>query len=438
MRRAPVIIAFVLAWAAVSALYAAPAVATTLSFRPVADGYVDSSHPSSSYGRRAQLLVEGSRPRRQAFLGFEVRLPSGHVTTHATLRLFARNRGGRAGVSLRPAEAGAWRERQLSWRSHPGITGDPVAHASRFRKGHWVSLEATALVLHGGRVNMALTSRARRALAFSSRSGGHAPRLVVQTAPRSTGGPGPGPGPGGSGSPSYGVRGVYDRDFSPTGFDDEAAIGFNFIDSSPNLDQMDALAARGLKGFLWLGGYSNTSCTFRNSDDWVISHVKEVAGHPGVGAYFIDDEPDSDACPTAPAQMAQRSALVKSLDPEPPTLVVIERLERLKLFAGTADVLGLDRYPCSIKNGCDYSKIHAQAEEADRLGIRYWGVIQAYGDDWYKVPSPEEMHGQFEHWRSTNMEGYLVFAWRYPDDSPSTWLANNSALQAQLAIENAR
>ena len=83
--------------------------------------------------------------------------------------------------------------------------------------------------------------------------------------PSTTPPPPPPPPPG----PSYAVRGVYDRDLSVTGFDDEAALGFNFIDSSPNRDQMDALAARGLKGFLWLGGYSNTTCSFNQTDDWV-------------------------------------------------------------------------------------------------------------------------------------------------------------------------
>jgi hypothetical protein len=235
----------------------------------------------------------------------------------------------------------------------------------------------------------------------------------------------------------YSVRGVYDRDLSVTGFDNEAAIGFNMIDSGPYRDQMDALVARGLKGFLWLGGYSNTTCSFVQSDDWIRSHVSAVAGHPGVGAYFIDDEPSPVACPSAPQQMKARSDLVKSLDPGPPTLLVIHKPEWLSQFAGKADVLGLDKYPCSIKNGCDYSKIDAQAAEADRLGVRYWGVIQAYGDDWYKVPTANELHQQFDHWRATKMEGYLVFAWRYPRDRPETWLANNTLLQAQLAIENA-
>lgn len=243
---------------------------------------------------------------------------------------------------------------------------------------------------------------------------------------------------GGSDGGRYAVRGVYDRDLSRTGFAREAALGFNFIDSGPYRDQIEPLKARGLNAFVWLGGYSNDSCRFNESDRWVRSHVRSISGHEGVGAYFIDDEPDAARCPRAPAQMKARSRLVKSLDPRPPTFVVSYKPEQLKLFAGTVDVLGLDKYPCSIKNGCDYSKIDAQAAEADRLGVRYWGVIQAHGDDWYKVPTPEELHEQFDHWRSTNMEGYLVFAWRFPDDRPSSWLANNRALQAQLAIENKR
>jgi hypothetical protein len=251
-------------------------------------------------------------------------------------------------------------------------------------------------------------------------------------------------------SKRYAFRGAYDRDFSATGFNDLAAIGFNLIDSGPNRYQMRPLAARGLKGLIWLGGYSNTTCTFNESDEWVRSHVKAMArrrvGHSskyrlrrksGVGAYLVDDEPSATECPSAPAQMKARSRLVKSIDPRPPTLVVINRDEQLKLFARTVDVIGLDHYPCSIRDGCEYSKIDRQAATADRLGIRYWGVIQAVGDDWYKIPTPEELHQQFVHWRATKMRGYLVYAWHYPEDNPSLWLANNSALRHQLALENA-
>ena len=239
--------------------------------------------------------------------------------------------------------------------------------------------------------------------------------------------------------PRYAVRGVYDRDLSPTGFDHEAALGFNFIDSDPYRDQMSRLARRRLKGFVWLGGYSNDSCTFRRTDGWVRSHVAAVARSPAVGAYFIDDEPDATRCPTAPAQMRARSRLVKSVDRRRPTFLVQHRIEQLKLFARTVDIIGLDRYPCKVKlNGCDYSVIRRQAAEADRLRIRYWGVIQAHGDGYYKVPTPEELHLQFVGWRATKMEGYLVFAWRWPEDEPENWLANRPELRAQLARENAR
>lgn len=241
-----------------------------------------------------------------------------------------------------------------------------------------------------------------------------------------------------SAGPRYAVRGVYDRDFSATGFDDQVAIGFNFIDSSPYKDEMSKLAARGLKGFVWLGGYSNTTCRFRKSRDWVRSHVRAIRRSPAVGAYFIDDEPDAARCPRAPAQMKARSDLVKSIDPGVPTFIVIYKIRQFKLFARKVDILGLDRYPCSIVDGCDWSRIDRQAAEANRLGVRYWAVIQAHGDDWYKLPTPAELREQFARWRVTRMEGYLVFAWHWPRDDSSLWLANHPELQAVLAEENAR
>jgi hypothetical protein len=237
--------------------------------------------------------------------------------------------------------------------------------------------------------------------------------------------------------PRYDVRGVFERDLSATGFDDEAAVGFNHIDSGPYEEDIAPLADRGLKGFIWLGGYSNTSCRFEESDNWVRSRVQAIAGHAGVGAYFIDDEPDAAKCPTAPDQMRARSDLVKSLDPGATTFLVTYHVDQLRLFAGTVDVLALNKYPCSYQYGCRYHLINMQVAEADRLGVRYWGVIQAHGDDWYKVPTPDELHRQFEYWRRSNMEGYLVFSWRWPEWDPSLWLANNSALRHQLAEENA-
>src|SRR5215211_217642 len=236
----------------------------------------------------------------------------------------------------------------------------------------------------------------------------------------------------------YSVRGIYGRDSSATGFDHLARLGFNFIDSGPYKDRMQRLTKRGLEGFVWLGGYSNTTCSFVKSDRWVRTRVAEIAHTHGVGAYFIDDEPDASKCANSPAQIRARSRLVKSIDSRVPTFLVTYHVDQLKLFARTVDVIGLDHYPCSRKHGCDYSVIDEQAAEADRLGIRYWGVIQAYGDDWYALPSPDDLHRQFERWRQTEMEGYLVFGWRWPLDQPDLWLERQRQLHSQLAGENKR
>lgn len=94
------------------------------------------------------------------------------------------------------------------------------------------------------------------------------------------------------------------------------------------------------------------------------------------------------------------------------------------------------------------------AAEADRAGMRYWAMIQAFGDPRHRLrmeyvdasgtshtgrarlPTPAELHEEFRHWRATRMEGYVVFAWHWPSGSPSMWLANHLELEDQLAIEN--
>lgn len=245
-----------------------------------------------------------------------------------------------------------------------------------------------------------------------------------------------------SNDPSYPVRGVYDRDTSPSGFDDEKAAGFNVIDSGPYADQLSAEAAAGVKGMIWLGGYSNTTCSFNQTDAWVTSHVSAIVGNPGVGYYFIDDEPNVASCPSAPQQMQARSDLVKSVDPAAVTFLVTYHVDQLAALKGTVDIIGLDHYPCTYAHGCDYSVVDDEAAAADRLGIRYWGVVQAFGDDastggWYRLPTADELHQEFVHWRATRMEGYLVYAWRQPSDDPSMWLANHPDLLAQVKIENA-
>src|SRR5919198_3280455 len=120
--------------------------AATYSFRPVADGYVRSDAPGASFGSR-RLLSAMRTPRqvRRAYLRFSVRVPVGETITRATLRLYARSHGTRAGVELRGVRIDSWRQSALTWRRAPAF-GPAVARARRYRNRSWVSLDATALV----------------------------------------------------------------------------------------------------------------------------------------------------------------------------------------------------------------------------------------------------------------------------------------------------
>ena len=234
----------------------------------------------------------------------------------------------------------------------------------------------------------------------------------------------------------YPIRGIYDRDLSASGFDDEAAIGFNVIDSDPNRTELDTLAARQLKGLVWLGGYSNDTAP---STTTTSGSARTCGRSPATAPSPRTTSTTSRTRRSAPPlrrRCAPGRGSSKSIDPRPPTLLVSYKLEQFPLFAGTVDIIGLDHYPCSIKDGCDFTRIDKAAAAADRAGIRYWGVIQAFGDSYYKLPTPDELAQQFAHWRTTRMEGYLVFSWHWPPNQKSLWLANHPELQRQLSIEN--
>ncbi|MFL5927325.1 MAG: hypothetical protein ACJ77E_10360, partial [Gaiellaceae bacterium] len=92
-----------------------------------------------------------------------------------------------------------------------------------------------------------------------------------------------------------------------------ASLGFNAVSVGAFRDRLDYLQSLGLKGLVWLGGYDNTTCTFVYSDAEVRTHIAAINGHPAILAYEIDNEPHADACSTAPQQIKERVALVRSL-----------------------------------------------------------------------------------------------------------------------------
>jgi len=101
-----------------------------------------------------------------------------------------------------------------------------------------------------------------------------------------------------------------------------ASAGFNLADVS-TLSALRALP-EGMKGVYWLGNGYNSSCSWRLSDRQVTDIVMAIKDHPKFSSiYYISDEPHPDRCPDAPQRLAERTALIHSLDPRGRTFAII-------------------------------------------------------------------------------------------------------------------
>lgn len=258
----------------------------------------------------------------------------------------------------------------------------------------------------------------------------------------------------------YAMRGMF---FGHDAASTIASQGFNLIDSDPG--DVDGLAS-GLKGMVWIGEYDKASCSWNapNTDAEVRAAVQAHVGDPKVGVWFIADEPWQGAdqhCANAPQQMANRTALIHSIDPNAKTLLVLDgnsdyyTLDGMSTFKGSADYIGVNAYMCWQGKQCRFDWIDTIAQKARAIGMdNLWGVAQSHGDTansqtmcvtntdgsnscgLVRLPTAAEIHTQMQHWDASGMRDYIVFSWRWPDSDTSLWLENHSELQAQWKVEN--
>ena len=213
-------------------------------------------------------------------------------------------------------------------------------------------------------------------------------------------------------------------------------LRFGFGISSAYRSELDVAKANGMTAMVYIGGYNKTTCQFGRDDAWVRSHIAAILGHPAIRFYYIADEPHISTCPNAPAQIRARSDLVHSLDPGKPTVVAISQPSEYSAFAGTTDVMALVVYPCNKTiQGCNWSRIPSSAAQAQAAGVaHYWGVVQSFGDDYYKIPTAAEQRTLLAQWHATHAEGFWAYTWNCCGD-PET-LENHSELWPSWQAEN--
>jgi hypothetical protein len=116
-----------------------------------------------------------------------------------------------------------------------------------------------------------------------------------------------------------------------------------------------------MNGVYWLGNGYNLSCSWQLSDRKVTDIVMAIKDHPKFsGIYYISDEPHPDRCPDGPQRLAERTALIHSLDPRGRTFAIIlnnsSAPNEFAQMKDAVDYIGVDPYPCNIKNdltGCN-------------------------------------------------------------------------------------
>ena len=200
-----------------------------------------------------------------------------------------------------------------------------------------------------------------------------------------------------------------------------AAHGWNLLDVS---SQSSAYQLPGrTRGIMYVGDYDNSTCDWGVSDLALTAQVAAMAGDPKVAGYYFSDEPDPYACPSAPRQHRARSQLIHSLDPGKMTVMTMDSnsgqasLDQTPLWVGAANYVGLDPYPCYQNAPCNFGWIDAIIEAADRAGLSYWGVVQAFADSEWRWPTAREERHMLCQWATSRQSGYVVFAWTWAGQS---------------------
>jgi hypothetical protein len=229
------------------------------------------------------------------------------------------------------------------------------------------------------------------------------------------------------------------------------AAGFNLADvsSAAALNRLPD----GMRGVLWLrSGYNGrrNACAWRLSDERLRRVVASVRNHPRFsGIYFVADEPHPSFCPDAPARIAERSMLIRRLDPNARTFIIVLNSYRypgeFALLRDSADYIGINPYPCNHKNvgrGCDLRAMRERIGHALAAGIepeRIVPVFQAFGQacttaarSYHRLPTPDEARSMFEVWDE------LVPPDRRPFDMTYTWGPQPRSACPSLAMADGR
>lgn len=147
--------------------------ASATTFEAIQDSYTDAGRPTSNFGSRAYVKVDGS-PVLNGYLQFDVQ---GTDLSSAVLQVYAESSSSR-GFDVRTVASSSWSESTITAQNAPAL-GSVIASSGSFKSGSWVSVDVSAAVQGAGLVSLALTSSHSTSMKVTSSEGSNAPRLLA-------------------------------------------------------------------------------------------------------------------------------------------------------------------------------------------------------------------------------------------------------------------
>ena len=150
---------------------------TSITYRAVADAYVNKASPGTNYGASTVLRVDNS-PVNHGYLRFDVTGLDNVNNTKATLKIFA-NSSQDSGLVVTRLSNDTWNEDTINYRNAP-VPGSVIHKSGPVKGSSWVTIDVTSIITGDGDYDLALTTSSSTALSLASReSGAHAPQLLI-------------------------------------------------------------------------------------------------------------------------------------------------------------------------------------------------------------------------------------------------------------------
>jgi acid phosphatase type 7 len=151
----------------------AAATTTSASFLPVADTFVNSAHPATSYGVLPTICAADGRQTKHAYLRFDLgALPPDAEILSATLRLYATTNalGGGTIAAMGGGDGASWNE-ATTWDTRPQVGGPLLATLGSVASGEWITASVTHAITGSGSFAFALlpSTGARTSACYAAR-----------------------------------------------------------------------------------------------------------------------------------------------------------------------------------------------------------------------------------------------------------------------------